>query len=206
MLEFGEVQRAFMGVILEDLNADLARKKGIENLRGVYVAGLNAGGAAEGAGIKEGDVILSVQGVTVNNLPELQEQIGRYRPGDEVNIEIERNGDLKKVPLVLKNKNGDTRLIRYTESVANDLGAEFSPINDKEKSVYNLESGLKVESIREGKLRNIGIKEGFIITHIGDKKVDSVSDITNALKSEKRGLLIEGIYPNGTRAYYGLGI
>lgn len=206
LLEFGEVQRAFMGVILEDLNADLAKKKGIENLKGVYVAGLNAGGAAEGAGIKEGDVILSVQGVAVNNLPELQEQIGRYRPGDEVNIEIDRNGDLKKVSMVLKNKNGDTRLIRYAESVTNDLGAEFSPINDKEKSVYNLDSGLKVESIREGKLRNIGIKEGFIITHIGDKKVDSISDITNALKSEKRGLLIEGIYPNGTRAYYGLGI
>jgi hypothetical protein len=69
-----------------------------------------------------------------------------------------------------------------------------------------LESGLKVQNLREVRLRNIGIKEGFIITHIGDKKVDTITDVTNALKSEKRGLLIEGIYPNGTRAYYGLGI
>ncbi len=206
LLEFGEVQRAFIGVILEDLNADLAKKKGIEEIKGVYVAGLNAGGAAESAGIKEGDVILSIQNVTVNNLPELQEQVGRYRPGDEIAIQINRGGEVKKVDLVLKNKNGDTRLIKYSESVTNDLGAEFTPIDDKEKNTYKLESGLKVQNLREGRLRNIGIKEGFIITHIGDKKVDTITDVTNALKSEKRGLLIEGIYPNGTRAYYGLGI
>ena len=206
LLEFGEVQRAFIGVILEDLNADLARKKGIEEIKGVYVAGLNAGGAAESAGIQEGDVILSIQNVIVNNLPELQEQVGRYRPGDEISIEINRGGDVKKVNLTLKNKNGDTRLIKYAESITNDLGAEFIPLNDKEKNTFKLESGLKVQNIREGRLRNIGIKEGFIITHIGDKKVDTISDVTNALKSEKRGLLIEGIYPNGTRAYYGLGI
>jgi Do/DeqQ family serine protease len=206
LLEFGEVQRAFIGVILEDLNADLARKKGIEEIKGVYVAGLNAGGAAESAGIQEGDVILSIQNVIVNNLPELQEQVGRYRPGDEISIEINRGGDIKKVNLTLKNKNGDTRLIKYADSITNDLGAEFIPLNDKEKNTFKLESGLKVQNIREGRLRNIGIKEGFIITHIGDKKVDTISDVTNALKSEKRGLLIEGIYPNGTRAYYGLGI
>jgi S1-C subfamily serine protease len=65
---------------------------------------------------------------------------------------------------------------------------------------------LKVAKLKEGKLKRIGIREGFIITHIGDKPVDSIEDLTNALKSERRGMLIEGIYPNGTRAYYGLGI
>jgi serine protease Do len=55
-------------------------------------------------------------------------------------------------------------------------------------------------------LRNIGIQEGFIITHIGDKAINSIEDLTSAFKSERRGLLIEGYYPNGARAYYGLGI
>ena len=142
----------------------------------------------------------------MNNLPELQEQIGRYRPGDKVELTVNREGDVKVIPVVLKNKNGDTRLIRYSESIANELGAEFMAPSDKEKSTLRFEKGLKVAKLKEGKLKRIGIREGFIITHIGDKPVDSIEDLTNALKSERRGMLIEGIYPNGTRAYYGLGI
>jgi S1-C subfamily serine protease len=206
LLEYGDVQRAFIGVVLEDLDAKLASKKGIENIKGVYVAGLNAGGAAEEAGIKQGDVILKIQDAIVNNLPELQEQIGRYRPGDKVELTVNREGEVKVIPVVLKNKNGDTRLIRYSESIANELGAEFMAPSDKEKSSLRFEKGLKVAKLKEGKLKRIGIREGFIITHIGDKPVDSIEDLTNALKSERRGMLIEGIYPNGTRAYYGLGI
>ena len=206
LLEFGEVQRAFIGVVLEDLDAKLASKKGISNIKGVYVAGLNAGGAAEESGIKEGDVILKIQDVQVNNLPELQEQVGRFRPGDKVDITINRNGDTKVIAVTLKNKNGDTRLIRYTESVSNELGAEFIEVNSKEKNALGIQNGVKISKIKEGKLQRIGIREGFIITHIGDKPVSSIEDITNALKSERRGMLIEGVYPNGTRAYYGLGI
>jgi serine protease Do len=206
LLEFGEVQRAFLGVVLEDLDAKLASKKGISNIKGVYVAGLNAGGAAEESGIKEGDVILKIQDILVNNLPELQEQVGRFRPGDKVDVTINRNGDTKVIAVTLKNKNGDTRLIRYSESVSNELGAEFSEVNSKEKNVLGIENGVKIAKIKEGKLQRIGIREGFIITHIGDKPVSSIEDITNALKSERRGMLIEGVYPNGTRAYYGLGI
>lgn len=206
LLEYGEVQRAFIGVVLENLDAKLAQEKGIASIKGVYVSGLNAGGAAEEAGVKAGDVILSIQDVVVNNLPELQEQIGRYRPGDKVMLEISRKGELVKLPLTLKNKNGDTRLIRYTESVANELGAEFVLPNDKEMSALRINNGLKISKLKEGRLRNIGIREGFIITHIGERPVKSVEDLTNAMKSERRGLLIEGVYPNGTRAYYGLGI
>jgi len=206
LLEFGDVQRAFIGVVLQDLNADLAKKKSIEVIRGVYVSGLNTGGAAEDAGVKEGDVILKIQGMEVNNVPELQEQVGRYRPGDSVKLTVNRGGSMKEIDLTLKNRNGNTKLIRYTEAVANELGADFVPVTEAEKSTLKLNSGIKVESIREGRFRNIGIKEGFIITNIGDMKVNSIDDIMNALKSERRGLLIEGIYPNGARAYYGLGI
>jgi Do/DeqQ family serine protease len=206
LLEFGEVQRAFIGVVLEDLNAELAKKKSIEHIQGVYVSGLNAGGAAEAAGIKEGDVILKVHTSTVNNVPELQEQIGRYRPGDKVVLTIARGNDTKEISVELKNKNGDTKLIKHTEAISNELGADFVLPNEKEKDRLNIQNGLKVLKIREGRLRNIGIQEGFIITHIGDKAINSLEDLTSALKSERRGLLIEGYYPNGSRAYYGLGI
>ena len=206
LLEFGEVQRAFIGVVLEDLNADLGKKKDISELNGVYVSGLNVGGAAEESGVKEGDVILKIQDVVVNNVPELQEQVGRFRPGDKVQLTINRAGSTKELSVILKNKNGDTRLIKYSESVREELGAEFSPVNANEKSALNIQHGLRVKNIKEGRLRNIGIKDGFIITNVGDKVVNSLEDLTEALKSDRKGLLIEGIYPNGARAYYGIGI
>lgn len=206
LLEFGEVQRAFIGVILEDLDADLGKRKDIIDLNGVYVSGLNVGGAAEESGVKEGDVILKIQDVAVNNVPELQEQVGRFRPGDKVQLTINRAGTEKVISITLKNKNGETRLIKYADSVREELGAEFSPISSNEKNTLNIQHGLRVKSIKEGRLRNIGIKEGFIITNVGDKIVNSLEDLTEALKSERKGLLIEGIYPNGARAYYGIGI
>jgi S1-C subfamily serine protease len=206
LLEFGEVQRAFIGVVLEDLNAELGKKKDISELNGVYVSGLNVGGAAEESGVKEGDVILKIQDVVVNNVPELQEQVGRFRPGDKVQLTINRAGIMKELSVILKNKNGDTRLIKYSESVREELGAEFSPVNANEKNALNIQNGLRVKNIKEGRLRNIGIKDGFIITNVGDKVVNSIEDLTEALKSDRKGLLIEGIYPNGARAYYGIGI
>lgn len=206
LLEFGEVQRAFIGVVLQDLNADLARKKGISDIKGVYVSGLNPGGAAEASGIREGDVILKVKDVSVNNIPELQEQIGRYRPGDVVKLTVSREGKVQEIDVELKNKNGDTRLVRQSEVVASELGADFAPVTEKEMDKLKIKNGVKVERLKSGRLKNIGIREGFIITHIGDKPVESVEDLTRLMRSERRGLLIEGIYPNGTKAYYGLGI
>jgi S1-C subfamily serine protease len=206
LLEFGDVQRAFIGVVIDNLNPDIAAKKGISQIKGVYVTGLNPGGAAESAGIKEGDVITSVGGTNINNIPELQESVGRYRPGDKVDVIIIRNNKEMVVPVTLKHKSGDTKLIRRSEAVAYELGAEFSPVTDKEKEKLRINNGIKVTGVKDGKLKAIGIKDGFIITHIGEKQVNSVDDITNAMKNDRKGFLIEGIYPNGTKAYYGLGI
>lgn len=206
LLEFGDVQRAFIGVVIDNLNPDIAAKKGINQIKGVYVTGLNPGGAAETAGIKEGDVITAIAGAPVTNIPELQELVGRYRPGDKVEVNVIRNNKEILVPVILKNKNGDTKLFRRSESVAYELGAEFSPITDNDKQKLRINSGIKVNKVTEGKLKSIGIKDGFIITHIGEKPVNSVDDITAAMKNDRKGFLIEGVYPNGTRAYYGLGI
>jgi len=206
LLEFGEVQRAFLGVVLQDLDASLASEKGIKDLKGVYVSGLNEGGAAIKAGIKVGDVITKVGDAVVNNVPELQEQIGRFRPGDRIKIQLSRSGETRELEVQLMNRNGDTKLIKQSEAVVNDLGAEFAPVSDKEKAKLGIEGGLRIVKLREGKLRSIGIKEGFVITHIGDKPVDSVEDLSSLLKADRRGFLIEGVYPNGLRAYYGMGI
>lgn len=207
LLEFGEVQRAFIGVSIKDLDAKLAKEISISKIKGVYVNGVTAGGSAEDAGIKEGDVITKIAETEVNNVPELQEQISRYRPGDKINVTLTRNNQEKTIPVVLKNKNGNTDVVEKPKiEVVSALGATFEAVNEKELKKLNIENGLKISKLSAGKLLSAGIKEGFIITSVDKKKITSIEDIKTALENKKGGVLIEGVYPNGMRAYYGFGL
>jgi serine protease Do len=207
LLEFGEVQRAYIGISIKDLDYKLAKEKSISDIKGVYVNGLAVGGSGEEAGIKEGDVITKIGETDVNNVPELQEQIGRYRPGDKVNVTLKRNNQVKILNVVLKNKNGNTNVVeRAKTEVVSALGASFEPVSEEDMNRLNIGNGLKVVKLGAGKLIGSGIKEGFIITSVDKKKITSVDDIRETLENKKGGVLIEGIYPNGMRAYYGFGL
>ncbi|MBA2745933.1 MAG: trypsin-like peptidase domain-containing protein, partial [Flavisolibacter sp.] len=97
LLEYGNVQRGFIGVNIRDIDSKFAVEKGIKSLKGVYVAGITEGGAAASAGIREGDIITKISGNNVNTSPELQEQVSRFRPGDKVEVTLVREGDEKTV-------------------------------------------------------------------------------------------------------------
>jgi Do/DeqQ family serine protease len=204
LIEFGNVQRAFIGVSIRDIDSKLAEEKGIKKLNGVYVAGLTDGGAAMNAGIEEGDIITKVGGVEVNSTPELQEQVSKYRPGDKVEVTINRNNNIRNLTVTLRNKDGDTKVIK-NETVSH-LGADFEAVSREESSRLGIKNGVKIIRLDAGKLRNAGIREGFIIQSIDNRPVTTPSDITAVLNNKKGGVLIEGIYPNGTRAYYGFGL
>ena len=210
LLEFGEIQRAYIGVSIRDIDSKLAKEKELKEIRGVYVAGLNDGGAGQVAGLKDGDIITRIGEREVNTVPELQEQIGRYRPGDKVNVTLKRNGIEKIIPIVLKNKNGSTDIIRRDvaakEEVFNIWEASFESVSEEEKQYLRIDGGAKAVKIKAGKLLNAGIKEGFIVTKIDRQAIRNPEDMINALKDKKGGILMEGIYPNGMRAYYGFGI
>ncbi len=205
LAEFGSVQRGFIGVSIRDLDSKLAEEKGIKEVKGIYVAGLTPDGAAADAGLKEGDIITQIGQFPINSSPQLQEQIGRYRPGDKVNVTIMRDGSQKTIPVVLRNKEGDTRLLK-ADQVLNLLGGTFENVNSTEKDKLGLDGGVKISKLDNGKLRGSGIREGFIITSVDKKPIKSTADLENALKTKQGGVLIEGIYPNGMRAYYGFGI
>ncbi|MBK7964487.1 MAG: hypothetical protein IPK10_03720 [Bacteroidetes bacterium] len=86
------------------------------------------------------------------------------------------------------------------------LGATLTPLSDNDLDKLKLSKGVKVKDLTTGKLKSAGIKEGFIITSIDNQPVGSVEDLTDYLNNKKGGVLIEGIYPNGMRAYYGFGM
>ncbi|MCG3167211.1 MAG: hypothetical protein POELPBGB_02997 [Bacteroidia bacterium] len=207
LMEFGEVQRAFIGVSIRDIDAQLADEKNISVQKGVYVNGLTEGGAAAEAGIVEGDIITHIGDHASDNVPQLQEMVARYRPGDKIPVTVLRDGKEKVFNVVLRNKNGDTeRIVKDLNANITVLGADFEPVSKEEMSKLKIDRGMKVTGMRGGKLRSAGIKEGFIITKIDGKPIKTKEDISMALENKKGGVLIEGIYPNGFKTYYGFGL
>jgi S1-C subfamily serine protease len=206
ILEFGTVQRAFIGVSISDLNGKVATERGLNISEGAYVNGLSKGGAAHDAGIREGDIIVAVDAVEVKSVTELQEKIGSYRPGDLAQVTVLRDEKLRRFDVELRNKNGDTEMISKDTEVLSQLGADLQAPSSEQLRLLGLRSGLQVNNLSNGKLKSTGIKEGFIITRVDRKPVHSSKDVMSALNKKDGGALIEGVYPNGLIAYYGFGM
>jgi S1-C subfamily serine protease len=207
LVEFGSVQRAYLGVSIRDLDTKLADELDMDRPRGVYVNGLTEGGAAEKAGVVRGDVIIKVGNIDVNNVPQLQEQVGKFHPGDRVPVTILRNGSEQVMEMTLRGKEGAVAVstTRPSTNLA-ALGAELRTATTDELKALKLGNGVKVTGVNGGKFRSTGIREGFIITHIDQEPMGTPADVERVLLDKRGGVLVEGVYPNGMRAYYGLGL
>ena len=207
LLEFGSVQRAYIGVSIRDVDQKLAEEAGLERIHGVYVDGITEGGAAQKAGMEAGDVILKVGAINVNNVTQLQEQVGKFRPGNRVPVTVLRNGNEQVFDMTLRGKEGTTVATVETRSMGSTtLGAEFRSASKEELTALDLDHGVKVTTINGGRFRSSGIKEGFIITRVDQEPIREPAQLEKLLANKRGGVLVEGIYPNGTRAYYGLGL
>jgi serine protease Do len=205
LVEFGTVQRAYIGVSIQDIDARFASGKNIKQLNGIYVNGISEGGSAEDAGIKEGDVITSVHDVPVGSISELQEQISRYRPGDKINVSVLRDNKEVVLSLTLKTLDNTTRLVKKSELVEKSvklLGAEFQSLSTDDLTSLRAENGVRISKLENGRLAQVGIQQGFIITSINKKKILSAKDVNEQLAKKSGPVLIEGFYPNGMRASY----
>ena len=209
--EFGVVQRAILGVQISDIDDKLAKEKSLQTLAGVYVGSVSKNSAAEEAGIKEGDIITHVNQVDVKSVAELQEQIGRYRPGDNINVTLIRNKTTNTITVKLKNRSGNTNIIKAVN--LNDLGATFEQISDQTKYKFRINSGLQITQLeKNGKLAKGGIKQGFIILKINNTAIKDTNDLekvygdaTNNTDNEKV-FFITGLYPNGQIAHYAINL
>ncbi|MFN5704410.1 MAG: Do family serine endopeptidase [bacterium] len=204
LLEYGKVQRAFLGVQIQEVNSDVAKEKGLKSTRGVLVARVNDGGAAELAGVQSGDVIISVAGVEVNSTSELMEQVGRHRPGDKIDIKVIRENKDKNLAVVLRGEDNTTDFKKKEPiNVNNLLGAEFQDLSSSEKKNLRIENGVKINSLKAGKMSSVGIRSGFIITRLNNKTVSSAEDVDNIVNSsENNMIMIEGVYPQNPNSKY----
>ena len=207
LLKFGTVQRALLGVSLRNIDSDFAEENSISDVEGAYVESIVDKSAASYAGIKKGDIITKINDIKVTNSSELMEQISKFRPGDKISVTFKRDGSENVVFATLKNESGDTGVVKKENTeVISALGAVFEPATKDEKHRLGIESGLKIKSLGNGKLKSQGLRQGFIITFIDKKPINNKQDLIESLKSERGGVLVEGVYPNGTRAYYGIGL
>ena len=208
LTEYGFVQRGFLGVQIIDVNQELAQKEGLKVSNGVYVADFSLNSSAKDAGIKKGDVIVEIDGKAVSSRPRLQEIVSSKRPGQAVAITVDRAGERKSYSVILKDEAGNAKLMEKDETnLVADLGAHFSEITKADAQEYGVDAGIKIVSLNNGKLKLSGAKVGFVITRIQSEKVKTVSDIKRILSSQDKdaAILIEGVYPGGKRAYYGVG-
>ena len=203
LLKFGTVQRALLGIQIRDINQEWAKQNDIANLKGVYITKLLLNGAALDGGLQEGDIIRKVGSSPISSTAELQEQIGQFHPGDMVKITFERSGNLLVNEITLKNKLGTTASVKKEVLF---LGAKLNKVSGDERKELGIESGVKISDLKIGKFMREGIKKDFIITKINNKKVSNPEQVIALLKNKKGGFLIEGVYPNGVKSYYGFGI
>lgn len=210
--EFGTVQRALLGIQGRDV-ASLRqmpenKDKDFGTVDGVYVTDVTDGGGAKAAGISSGDVIVAVNGKKLKTMAELQETVTRYRPGDNVNVTYIRDKKEKTVKVELKNSRGNTEIVQKADMQI--LGASFQEVPESVRRSLNLGYGVQVNEVGKGLIRDAGIQRGFIILKINNNQIRSVEDIErvydDASKSQDQVLFISGVYSNGRRANFAIGL
>lgn len=201
--EYGVVQRALLGVQYQEINNDfveqMGKELGITEIGGAYVAEVSKDGAAEAAGIRKGDIILSIDGVAIDSSARLSEIIGKHRPNDKVKISIKRDGKVKQIEVTLRNRAGKTEPVSKDEVVlAGELGGDFAEVSAKMARQLGIEGGVRVTAVKEGGfLAKARVRPGFIITHINEKPIGSVADLE---RMGEKVTSVDGIYPSTGRA------
>jgi len=206
LIEYGVVQRGWLGVSITTVNRQLAEEQDLKVTSGAYVSGFADNSSARDAGLKEGDVVVRIDDRPIRSNTQLIEYIGTLRPGDKVNITVNRGGKELTIPVVLKTRDGRVGPVRREDrEVVADAGLALENLNEETLKSLGLENGVLVRSVGNSKLaRYTEIREGFIITRVNDKPVKSVKEFNEIFNKIKTGelVILSGTYRNNPRAEY----
>ena len=208
LISFGTVQRGWLGIEIRNVTSDLVKENDLGVNEGAFVAGFGDASdksAAKAAGIKEGDVVVKLDGTEIKTSSALIEYVGRKRPGDKIEVAVNRQGKMVVIPVILKSREGKTTAVkRDDKSELASLGWELEEVDAKTLKRMEITGGVKVSALTNGKVkRYTDIREGFIITHIDDAVIKSVKEVDEILKKKKAGdlITIAGVYEDYSREY-----
>lgn len=207
LLKFGNVQRGYLGVRPRELDSKVAAEVGAKVGRGIYIDDVVDNGAAKIAGLQKGDVIVKMEGQSIDSDAAMREIIGRRRPGDVINVTVNRGGSERDFKVELRNRNGGRDVIKRAEPASTSLkslGADFGDVASTELKQLGISGGVRVKKLYDGKLSETDVEEGFIIVKANTKNVRSVKELEAIVGSVKEGegLMLIGMYPNSSRMYY----
>lgn len=211
IMQYGTVQRGVLGCVVKDLDAKLAKEKGITAVKsGLLILEVNDRSTAMELGLKENDVITAINGVDVANHPQLVEQLSKYRPGDQITVTYYRDNKKETKTGTLRNTQGSTQITKKGEF--SDMGCAFMKVSDDLKKKLGISAGISVAGIKNGPFKDAGVKDGFVITEINGRSVNSVDDVekiyNQIMKSddEDKVMFLTGLYPNGRKYYYAVNL
>lgn len=195
--EFGTVQRGWMGVTINNVDAALASKLKLPSIKGVYIDATTKSGAARAAGLKSNDVITTVNNVPTNSVPEFMEQIGKYSPGDNLAVEYIRNGKKANTTVILRNQLNTTDYVAVRkDKLITDLGFELRDLDSMEKTKYGQAGIYVVSVIKNSIIDNSNLEPGYIITSYNGNICEGVQPFVEWLSNHKGTVVLEGIYEN----------
>ena len=187
ILEFGEVRRGLLGVSISDFNAETAKAIGVEATQGALVQEIVPGSAAEKAGVEVGDVIVSVNGVTITDAADLRTTIGLKRSGETVKLILIRDGDRETVTAMLDELDMNP-VMAAGELHPGLAGAQFSTYHGDAENYSG--SGVMVDNVDAGSPAALsGLRTSDIITSLNRQQVSSVKELREIAEDQNLLLL-----------------
>lgn len=204
LIDYGSVKRASLGVLMSQIDDKKAKELKLFAPKGVYIEEVQKGSAADKAGMKKGDVLISVDSTEIVSPSFLQEKVNSYRPGDKAAVTVIRDGEKKTLEVTFQGTASETGTVDSDGSVA-FYGSKLRPAEKEKLSRLGLKAGVEIVSVGDGKVREAGVKEGFIILYVNDQPVSSPEEVVNIAKKAKRSVYIEGVTPSGRAGYFAFG-
>ena len=204
LIDFGSVKRAMLGITMQPIDKKIQEDLKLNSMNGVYIYEVSKGSAAEEAGLKQGDVIIAIDGQMITDGASVQEKVNSYHPGDKAVITYIRDGKENSAEVTFHAAATQTGEVDVDGSVA-FYGARLKAMEPDELKAMRLRSGVKIVSVGQGKMAEAGATSGSVILYVNDEPVSKPEDVIAKAKKAQRGIYIEGVDENGKSFYFGFG-
>ena len=205
LMDYGSVQRAVLGITMQEIDDKIANELKLSSRNGVYIVEVSKSGAADKAGIKAGDVLIAIDSTMLTNSASVQEAVSRFSPGDEAVVTVIRDGKEKKLDVKFKGTAKENGTKSDDGSVA-FYGSSIKAASEETLAKLGIKNGVEIVELGPGKLMEAGATEGFVIQYVNDHPVKTPEDIIEIVKKSKRTVFIEGTTPSGRTGYFGFGV
>jgi serine protease Do len=202
LIRYGEVQKAFFGAEVMDIDYEIAGKLGLSDYSGVVVSFVQKDGAAGAAGIEKGDIILKINNNLVNSRSDFEEMLSYQSPGDRISVEYRKGQRVQQKTLTLTNREGTTERLKREIFSSRSLGADFEKVSKVERDLLNIPHGVRIAKVRSGLIAQMGLNEGFIVTAINQIPIRDPESLSDILSKIRGRITLEGVNKNGRQEIY----